>query len=87
MVTSMSLFCFTHGLNDYVVARMPLDPTVERRMAHDRQPDPGYMQCLAPNARVGSDRSIEIRERRVPLTAEGIQECERLWAERVKRFP
>jgi arabinofuranosyltransferase len=38
-----------HGLNDLVIARAPMDPTVERVMAHDRIPPEGYLQCFQAN--------------------------------------
>ena len=34
-----------HGLNDWVIARNPVDvPNSERKLAHDRKPPPGYLE-------------------------------------------
>jgi arabinofuranosyltransferase len=63
------------GLNDHVVARHPVPRFDSRRMTHDRQPPPGYVDCFRPNVRV-RDRHVIVRARAVPLTAEDIRACE-----------
>jgi arabinofuranosyltransferase len=40
----------SHGLNDRVVARHPLDANAPRLMAHDRYAPEGYLGCFEPNA-------------------------------------
>lgn len=73
----------SHGLNDYVVARTPVDPGVKRAMAHDRQPPPGYFECLAPNVELVGPKRLRVSGRAEVLTVEGIRECETVWARRV----
>lgn len=66
------------GLNDAIIARNPpksLDPT-RRRMAHDRSPPSGYLECFMPNVRVSANGKVTVRERPVPLTDAGIVACE-----------
>jgi hypothetical protein len=38
-----------HGLNDLVIARSAIDPTIGRVMAHDRVPPEGYLECFGAN--------------------------------------
>ena len=65
------------GLNDYVVARTPSPrPSGERRMAHDRFPPPGYVECFRYNV-YRTAGGIRIRERARPLSPREICECER----------
>lgn len=80
------------GLNDYVIARTPIDPARRRdetnplglrQMAHERRPPPGYVECFDRNIRV-RNREIEYRQRDTPLTDEDIRRCEREWAARVR---
>lgn len=66
------------GLNDYVIARMPLTEGAEREMAHDRHAPENYVSCFAPNIYVEGGR-LEVKTRREPLTAEKIRSCEREW--------
>lgn len=69
----------TLGLNDYVIARNPIDPNNLRKMAHERFPPPGYVECFEPNvALLVKDKLLVIQHK---LTAERILECEsRPWA-------
>ncbi len=83
------------GLNDYVVARSPLRRHEARRMAHDRLPPAGYVECFRPdilNPPGGAVRHMveaELleyesgpftrRPRRPPLTSSDIEGCERTW--------
>lgn len=63
------------GLNDAVVARTPIPESRERKMAHDREPPPGYLECFRAN--VGWDRRrIWANDREVPLTADDVRACE-----------
>jgi arabinofuranosyltransferase len=73
----------THGLNDYVVARTPVDPAAKRAMAHDRQPPPGYLDCFSPNVRVQPSRKVEVIPRAKALTEADVRNCEEAWAARV----
>ena len=54
-------------------------------MAHSREPPAGYVECFMPNVRLVAPKKIVILKRRRPLTAEDIVECEKEWAEKVKR--
>ena len=66
------------GLNDRVVARTTAPTSVaQRRMAHDRAPPPGYVECFRPNLLL-SNRGLERLPHVAPLTAERIRECERI---------
>ncbi len=40
------------GLNDKVVARSPTSTPPKRKMAHERRPPSGYVDCFQPNVRV-----------------------------------
>ena len=64
----------TRGLNDYVIARSGVPAQSERRMAHDREPPPGYVRCFRPNLRGDSFQRAPTRA--VPLEAREIQRCE-----------
>jgi arabinofuranosyltransferase len=73
------------GLNDYVIARNPCRTNKIRKMAHSREPPQGYIQCFRPNIRITHDsKKVELLQRKKPLTAEDIVECEKNWAERIK---
>ncbi|MBU8922788.1 MAG: hypothetical protein KOO63_13295 [Bacteroidales bacterium] len=73
-----------HGLNDYVIARNPPEDTGMRMMAHDRSAPEGYVQCFMPNVQLRGKKDLVIHERRQPLTAADIIECETRWAETVR---
>jgi arabinofuranosyltransferase len=66
-----------YGLNDRVIARQgPHAPSGEtRRMAHDRAPPPGYVDCFRPNVHVKEGRVV-VEKRDRPLTDEDIRACE-----------
>ena len=70
-----------YGLNDAVIAHSPPIRTSEtkRRMAHDRRPPAGYVECFRPNVTLGGPEKIRIRPREQPLTADDIRACERRW--------
>ena len=83
----------TLGLNDYVIARSGARSD-SRRMAHDRVPPAGYLECFKPNldierrrlwkldvAGLATHRSagFEILPRGTPLTARDIEACEHRW--------
>ncbi|CAA9294269.1 MAG: hypothetical protein AVDCRST_MAG93-4136, partial [uncultured Chloroflexia bacterium] len=65
----------TLGLNDYVIARVPVDSSTGF-MAHERHPPPGYVECFAPNVEV-IDLQLLVHPRPVELTADKIAECEK----------
>ena len=73
------------GLNDYVIARhQGLRPHV-KKMAHERQPPEGYIECFNPNVIIESRTGrISISFRDKELTAEDIMQCERKWTQIVK---
>lgn len=62
------------GLNDYVVARQPVNSKAKRRMAHDRWAPKGYVECFKPNVRL-IRRGVRVKPR--PLTDAQIHACER----------
>lgn len=65
----------TAGLNDWVVARNPVNrPSEERLMAHDRSPPAGYIDCFTPNVILG--RPVVVKPRPEPLTESAIRQCE-----------
>jgi arabinofuranosyltransferase len=63
------------GLSDYVIARSPLTPGKTRRMAHDRKPPEGYVECFRPNMRL-VDNKLRYGVRAQPLTDDEIRACE-----------
>ena len=69
-----------HGLNDYVIARTPPEPTAERMMAHERTPPAGYVECFQPNVRLVAPGQVKVFPR--ALSAEQIADCETRWAAR-----
>jgi len=77
----------TKGLNDFVVARTPVPAGAKRKMAHDRNPPPGYVESFRPNVtRVGDHPPrLMVVPRDPPLTADDIRERERYWREWVAR--
>jgi arabinofuranosyltransferase len=73
------------GLNDYVVARSPVEAGRFRGMAHERQAPQGYADCFRPNVFLDPAGGVRIVPRREPLTATDIRECEAQWREWVAR--
>ncbi len=69
------------GLNDWVIARTPIDPnrSHERWLAHERRPPAGYLECFRPNVWF-SERGLRIAPRTEPLTDEEIRGCESRFA-------
>ena len=71
------------GLNDYVIARTPTDPSesrTPRRMAHERPAPRGYVEAFAPNVVVNETRAtVVIHPRAKPLTAADIRAIEQKW--------
>ena len=73
------------GLNDYVVARNPVDKYKVRLMAHERTAPAGYLECFSPNVEPDPQtRKPIIHERNEKITAQDIIDCEKQWAEKVK---
>jgi arabinofuranosyltransferase len=70
------------GLNDAVVARAPVADGPVRRMAHERRPPAGYVECFAPNVALKNGKAI-VRPRAEPLTADRIVACEREFGQKV----
>ncbi|MHC4739151.1 MAG: hypothetical protein ACYS9Y_09640 [Planctomycetota bacterium] len=73
------------GLNDYVTARNPCEAERVRKMAHDKRPPEGYVECFVPNVRLSGRKRIEFGKRDKPLTAEDIIESEKKWAKKIKK--
>jgi arabinofuranosyltransferase len=72
------------GLNDWVVARNPVLPERNRRMAHDRRPPTGYVECFRPNVKT-IDGNVVVQNRALPLTEEDIQSCEAIYRNQIMR--
>ena len=66
------------GLNDYVIARLPVPRNRSRQMAHDREAPKEYLFCFYPNVFIDNRHAI-VRDRKVPLTSDQIMKCEREW--------
>lgn len=75
------------GLNDYVIARTPVDldrnvsvvnPRGLRQMAHDRRAPVGYIESFEPNID-HEEGGIRVLQRGSPLTAEKIRQIETYW--------
>ncbi|HRQ41123.1 MAG TPA: hypothetical protein PLD25_24665 [Chloroflexota bacterium] len=66
----------THGLNDHVVAHNPVVEDEERRMAHDRYPPAGYVDCFQPNLQLVGHNKIVVAHQE--LDAAQITKCERI---------
>jgi arabinofuranosyltransferase len=62
------------GLNDRVIARSPIKTGGERRMAHDRDPIPGYVRCFRPNVVLLEGRAMINRRQ---ITDDEIIACQR----------
>lgn len=71
----------THGLNDRVIARMPVPAEKVRLMAHSRQPPRGYIESFRPNVALTGEGLIT-SARQAPLTEREIVELEAYWWER-----
>jgi hypothetical protein len=63
-----------HGLNDLIIARSPIDPTIGRVMAHDRVPPEGYLECFGGN--VSNPISKFIVGQRYEILATLVPKCE-----------
>jgi arabinofuranosyltransferase len=74
----------THGINDFVIARTPVEPGIFRMMGHDRMPPEGYVECFRPNVEIMQGRQVIVHPREKPLTADEIIECEHRWMRSVK---
>jgi arabinofuranosyltransferase len=62
------------GLNDRVVAHYGATSSF-RRMAHERIPPPGYVECFRPNVALEPGRVL-LEPRAKPLSAAEIRACE-----------
>jgi arabinofuranosyltransferase len=69
------------GLNDYVVARADPIPAPLRRMAHDRKPPDGYVECFQPNLFLAGPGRMQVYPRDPELTDAQIVACEARWRE------
>jgi arabinofuranosyltransferase len=77
-----------HGLSDRVVARTPPPKNNFRKMAHERMPPPGYVECFAPNVRV-QDGRVKVKPRKKPLLDARIEKCDSIerWVKPPKPAP
>lgn len=62
------------GLNDAVVARNPVVRS-RRKMAHDRVPPAGYVDCFRPNVSARDGR-VRVQRRPNALTDDDVRRCE-----------
>jgi arabinofuranosyltransferase len=65
-----------YGLNDWVVARTPVQEVFREHVAHARRPPPGYFEAFEPLLYVEPTR-VWRGERRAPLTADRVALIER----------
>lgn len=72
------------GLNDWVIARTPVDATRLRGMAHERRAPDGYADCFEPNVFLATGGGVRITARPQALSASEIEACERTWMARVR---
>ncbi|MEE8404962.1 MAG: hypothetical protein V3S17_06190, partial [candidate division Zixibacteria bacterium] len=78
-----------YGLNDYVIARLPIDPGIKRMMAHDRFAPHAYVVSFLPNVNIMSSGKVRYRQRPpdFELTREKIIAYEKFWDDKfVKRM-
>ncbi len=73
------------GINDYVIARNPIDRSRERLMAHSRRPPEGYIECFLPNVIIREGKA-EVIARTQPLTDQDIIQCEAYWRHEINRL-
>lgn len=64
------------GLNDHVIARHRVSSDQQRLMAHDREPPPGYLECLRPNVRFEKKRTVFLPQPLGSPTDSEIRACE-----------
>jgi arabinofuranosyltransferase len=72
-----------HGLNDSVIARLPMTPGAERMMAHDRLGPEAYVAGFRPDLILLPDKGLSAVRRAERLTPEQIVEHQRRWMEKV----
>lgn len=77
------------GLNDYIIARTPVNKTRTRLMAHSRHAPAGYVESFYPNVIVVGQQPFTCK--RFPhihpeVTGEYIISNERYWRERLKEI-
>ena len=78
-----------YGLNDYVIARLPVEFQIKRRMAHDRFAPQAYVASFLPNVSLTSNKEFRYRQRppEFELTREKIIAYEKFWDDKlVKRM-
>ncbi len=78
-----------YGLNDYVIARLPIGPKIHRMMAHDRFAPHAYVASFLPNVNIMSSGRVRYRQRPpdFELTREKIIAYEKFWDDKlVKRI-
>jgi hypothetical protein len=64
------------GLNDYVVARVPLPPGPHHYLAHERAPPRGYLESFMPDIQFGRESRLVELARRMPLSDDRIRAIE-----------
>ena len=70
------------GLNDFVIARTPVEKREVRLMAHDRFPPTGYVESFRPNVTARGE-NVTVFRRPKPLTAAEIRRIESFWRRRL----
>ncbi len=72
------------GLNDWVIARTPVDAARLRGMAHERRAPDGYADCFEPNVFLAPGGGVRITVRPTAMSAGAIEACEQTWRDRVR---
>lgn len=74
-----------YGLNDYVIARLQIEPQIKRRMAHDRFAPHAYVASFLPNVSVKTAKEVLYRQRPpdFELTREKIIIYEKFWDDKL----
>lgn len=75
------------GLNDYVVARTPVECGTKKKMAHDRSAPPGYIRAMDPSYIV-DDQTSQLREgsRSEPLRDKEIRQTQRVFRKWLRQY-
>ncbi|MCA9568441.1 MAG: hypothetical protein KC656_11385, partial [Myxococcales bacterium] len=66
------------GLNDHVIARWPAPEIRKRKLAHERFPPAGYVDCFRPNVVLVPDDVIAF-PRAEPFGPDDVRSCEDHW--------
>ncbi len=74
-----------YGLNDYIIARNPIPPNKERRMAHERSAPDSYIASFVPNLLPDRDGVYRFYDRpeELELTSARIKLIENYWENKI----